>query len=33
MKPQAVEFVHMALAAAVASVNNLAEDGLVDRGQ
>jgi hypothetical protein len=32
MKPQAVEFVvHMALAAAVASVNNLAEDGLVDR--
>jgi hypothetical protein len=34
MKPQAVEFlVHMALAAAIASVNTLAEDGLVDRDQ
>ena len=31
MKPQAVEFlVHMSLAAAVAAVNSLAEDGLVD---
>eukprot|EP00934_Nitzschia_sp_Nitz4_P005541 Nitzschia sp. Nitz4//scaffold11_size288233//198299//200606//NITZ4_000797-RA/size288233-snap-gene-0.29-mRNA-1//1//CDS//3329534143//5531//frame0 len=32
MRPTAVEFlVHMSLCAAVASVNNLAEDGLVDR--
>lgn len=34
MKPAAVEFlVHMSLGAAVASVNALATDGLVDRGK
>jgi hypothetical protein len=34
MKPQAVEFLlHMALAAAIALVNTLADDGLVDRDQ
>jgi hypothetical protein len=33
MRPAAVEFlVHMSLCAAVASVNSLAEDGLIDRG-
>ena len=33
MRPAAVEFlVHMSLCAAVASVNSLSEDGLVDRG-
>ena len=32
MRPSAVEFlVHMSLCAAVASINSLAEDGLVDR--